>query len=432
MFTPEMIASNPDAVEAMGSEIFTGAGGSQSYDRFKQVYQARTGDQTADPFLGLGDRNVARSYNQSAADYNSALRNARLGIPMATAGPAALGPSAAVSARNGGPSASTLPVATLQPDANETAYYMRNPERQTQGLMQNPAVAEVTQSLGVQQPSPDAAAAVLARTGRMPMPQSYVSNVDDDPESPNYGLDAHVLNNPKFLQLQKLDPSLAAKTYQALTGVSLESANKTTVARRADREKLDDMMVSRLANDLTVDPKTGEFAKRVRVRKSASFMDRFNMGGTTPEYEDQFVPLNPVEKKWVASGAFERKTGINIHDMLGQRAIGGPPTTDPAQASIYQETLKRTGNSRLAELAMKRGTPDPAYLDVTSGAKSMMKGLAQEYPLGPSQILPMSMLTNPQIAIDTMKGIGNTVSNIGSSIWDQIRPHPMTPMPVPQ
>lgn len=341
-YTPQMIASAPAAVEAIGDQILQGPGGSQSYDRFKSVYQARTGDVTADPFLGLGDRNAARIYNQNVASRwsnNQALLRA-FGMPSDGSAAVATAPGAAS-------------VPAVGPDANETAYYLRNPEHMYDRVLANPAVAEVTKSLGVPQMSPDVAAGVLGRTGMMPEKKGYVSSVDDNPESPNYGLDAKVLNDPKFNQLMRLNPQLASQTYEALTGVSLETAHKTQLARRADREKLDDLMVSRLANDLTVDPKTGKLARLQRVRKTPGFMDKYMPGGSTPEYEDTYVPLTPIEQRWIDSGAFTRKTGISLDNLAGRTSN---PPTDPATLATYKEVLQRTGNARLAELAAKRGS----------------------------------------------------------------------------
>lgn len=353
-------------MEAIGSNIFMGPGGSQSYDRFKDEYQARTGDPTADPFLGLGDRNAARVYNQAAADSWTQHQQLLQGRVPTIAGTAMMGPqSPAVTAAR----TAAAPVATMQSGgdmdqqaANLTLYKMNHPEYMDPSMAGNPVFRSIQKSLGAGGPSDADAFRSFQATGRLPEATPYQTTAETNKESVNYGLDTNVLNDPEFKKALETNPILAARAYESLTGIPYKNVMDIQAGRKKDRETLDDMMVSRLANDLTKD-ENGNWGKYMRVKKTPGALDKYLPGGGVPEYVDKVVPLNDIEKKWLESGAFTRKTGISLDQIEQKRAQELTPAQaqNPKVKARYDQVLKSTGDpataKRIAELEAK-GSPD--------------------------------------------------------------------------
>lgn len=411
---PMGVVAQAQGLQNIGSGIFMGRGGSQSYDAMRSGFQRASGDATADIFAGLGDRNIARVYNQNAANYNRAYAGG--GVPAPTtsavtaataagrpAAPSVLTPQAqellpllqALPPQGGVPRPQAGSIATLQTQ-NLLAYRMAHPEYDSSNHTSTPAHQAVLRSLGHVPPTDQEAFDTYQTTGRLPKPVPYQTAVETNPVSPQYGLDPMVYNDPKFQSMLHFAPTEAAKTYEALTGVPLAAAQKVLTDRHADREKVDDVMVTKfLNNGLHKDQKTGEWYTLRRVRKPA---DRLaSLGGESHvEYEDVREPLDPIELQWLQTGAFQRKTGMQL-DMSSRGSTA--PTGDPDMAAI---------DARINDLQARRGGP------VNPEFKTMMTEIGKEYPFGPTAI-PRSMFY-PGVAEETIKKTAGDVWDIGMGL----------------
>ena len=433
--TPDLLAYPGVApgVEAVGNNILMGPGGTQSYDRFKAEYQIRTGDTTADPFLGLGDRNAARVYNQAAANAWTQHQQLLQGVVPAVAGPTALGPvpaATAVAAKRGGPVATLQPGTTYgdldQQAANFSMYRLNHPDEDPSHHMEaDPTYQSVLRSLGGGQIASDAEAyKTFTETGHLPKPTRYQSRAETNPESVLYGLDSQVLNNPEFQALKSVDPIRAGNVYEKLTNLPYSAVQDAQTARKKDRETLDDMMVSRLANDLVRNPETGEWGKYRQVRKTPGYGDKFKSKSSAPEYEDQFVPLNDIEKQWLKSGAFTRKTGISLDQLEAQRAAkaSGPPpqiANNPKAVERYNNALKTSGDpkvaARLADLESRR--------EGNVNFQNMMSGIAENYTPG-IPFVPRTWITDPQQGMQAIGGMAQNVLDIGKGLLEGASAYP--------
>lgn len=325
--TPEQIAMagvGPN-MEGVGSAIYMGPGGSQSYDRFKAEYQARTGDPLGDPFAGLGDPNAARAYNTGVANQWTQRQQLLQGRVPAIAGTEQVGPptpatavtqstpaGAAAVARAAG-----SPLATLQPDpvaaANESAYYLRNPERRYDATYQDPRMQVLLDALKVRRMTPEMADPMLASSGMMPdrdLPGfRYKSAAETDPASPNYGVDPVVMKNKLFQEMARNDPTFASKAYAALTNTGYEGALASIKNLHTNREAFMDQMMKDAENYVR-DPATGKMSQRVRRARPMSDMDVRR--GKPTEWEDVYVPLTPIQQQFADSGEIERRSGFAL------------------------------------------------------------------------------------------------------------------------
>lgn len=375
--------SSPEAAE---SDILFNA--PQARGKMKEVYQQATGDFTGDPFAAFSKAQAA-DWNQKAGDQWS---NRVRAMQMAPDGGGDGGGAA--------PSVSVPISGATTPNSNETAYLMRHPEQQYLSELANPATQEIASSQFIGPTMPGA---------RVP----YISQVDSDPSSVGYGLDEHLLADPKFATLQSRDPEQAKKTYEALTGgQDLNKAIAVLGARRKDREALHDQVVRELATTIDFDPVTGQLGKRKINMKDDGL-------GSTPTPVTTFVPLNPVEHELLSNGTFTRKTGIDLNQFIQQKQIE-KATASPYLKDIpdnkkreaqqeYEKILKETGNTRAAELGAKRKAE--GYSPTLERAKEMLRhfttGNAMRGDIANTMHLPSRL--------------GNLGKGVADTVYDQFR-----------
>lgn len=245
-----------------------------------------------------------------------------------------------------------FPAGAFAPDPQQEAsnYLIQGVPTQRQRVSAIPGGINILKSLtesqfvGPQEPAYDQ----YIRTGSLPKPQQYVSQVNKDLVSPYYGIDEKLMNDSNFRNLRERDPAGASKIYKELTGVDYSTAIKSLAATVQNREQYADAIMKDLQGNLVRDENDNLATRVVRL-------DQFG------NKQIATVPLSPEQQEFINSGEFVRRSGAKVPQ--GIATLQNVPTDNREEyVKRYREHLQKSGGNQeyahRAALKELGGQPD--------------------------------------------------------------------------